>query len=115
MTITVKDLFQYDSNFDQAKIRRLTGKKDYKKSDIIDLSRLAALNDKDLSIFVAKKEGKSFVNSIKDDNMRTKIADATGIKTENKQNNQSWNIPGNIPMNKSIFTIAQETHGKTFS
>jgi len=47
--------------------------------------------------------------------MRTKIADATGIKTENKQNNQSWNIPGNIPMNKSIFTIAQETHGKTFS
>lgn len=60
MSITVKDLFQYDSNFDQAKIRRLTGKKDYKKSDIIDLSRLAALNDKDLSIFVAKKRRQIF-------------------------------------------------------
>ena len=32
MSLTVKDLFQYDSNFDPAKIRRLTGKSDYKKT-----------------------------------------------------------------------------------
>ena len=57
MSITVKDLFQYDPNFDNAKLQRLTGKKDYQKTDTINLSRLAGLNDKDLSIFAAKKEG----------------------------------------------------------
>ena len=61
MAITVKDLFQYDPNFEPAKIRRLTGKTNYKKSDTVDLSRLAALNDKDLSVFAAKKEGKTFL------------------------------------------------------
>lgn len=30
MAITVKDLFQYDPNFEPAKIRRLTGKTNYK-------------------------------------------------------------------------------------
>lgn len=106
MAITVKDLFQYDPNFDQAKIRRLTGKTNYKKSDSVDLSRLAALNDKDLSVFAAKKEGKSFLNSIQDDNMRTKIADAARIKNEEKtQNNKNADTPAGIPMNKSIFDI----------
>ena len=41
MSITVKDLFQYDPNFDNAKLQRLTGKKDYQKTDTINLSRLA--------------------------------------------------------------------------
>ena len=36
MGITVKDLFQYDPNFDPAKIRRLTGKSNYKKTDTVD-------------------------------------------------------------------------------
>lgn len=31
MSITVKDLFQYDPNFDKAKIQRLTGKKIIRK------------------------------------------------------------------------------------
>ena len=110
MSITVKDLFQYDPNFDKAKIQRLTGKKDYKKTDTVDLSRLAALNDKDLSIFAAKKEGKTFVNYIKDDNMRTQVADASGVKIndEKQQSNQNSNNASNIPMDKSIFDIEKE-------
>lgn len=35
MGITVKDLFQYDPNFDPAKIRRLTGKSNYKKQILL--------------------------------------------------------------------------------
>lgn len=31
MSITVRDLFQYDPNFPPAKIKILTGKSDYKK------------------------------------------------------------------------------------
>lgn len=100
MTVTVKDLFLYDANFDPAKIRRLTGKTNYKKTDTVNLSRLAALNDKDLSVFVAKKEGKSFLSSVQDDNMKTQIADASGIKTGN---NQTSNIPAYMPMDKSVF------------
>ena len=111
MAITVKDLFQYDPNFEPAKIRRLTGKTNYKKSDTVDLSRLAALNDKDLSVFAAKKEGKTFLNSIQDDNMKTQIADAAHIKNEEKtQNNKNNKMPADIPMDKSIFDIdKQET------
>ncbi len=106
MTITVKDLFQYDPNFEPAKIRRLTGKSNYKKSDIVDLSRLAALNDKDLSVFAAKKEGKTFLNSIQDDNMRVQIANAAHIKNEEKtQNNKNDKMPAGIPMDRSIFDI----------
>ena len=109
MSITVKDLFQYDPNFDKAKIQRLTGKKNYKKSDTIDLSRLAGLNDKDLSIFAAQKEGKTFVNYIQDDNMRTQIADASGVKIDDKKENKSnANNVTNIPMDKSIFDIDKQ-------
>lgn len=106
MSITVKDLFQYDPNFEQAKIIRLTGKKNYKKNDTVDLSRLAALNDKDLSIFAAKKEGKTFVNYINDDNMRTQIADAAHINyEENTQNNKNDTLSADIPKDKNIFDI----------
>ncbi len=106
MSITVRDLFQYDPNFPPAKIKILTGKSDYKKSDTVDLARLAALNDKNLSVFAAEKEGKSFVNSIKNDNMRAQVADATGIKNEEKNNNnKKENFPSIIPMEKSIFDI----------
>lgn len=105
MAITVKDLFQYDPNFAQAKIRRLTGKTNYKKSDTVDLSRLAALNDKGLSIFAAKKEGKTFINSIQDDNMRTQIAEAVHIKNEEKAQNNSNAVSSVIPMDKSIWDI----------
>lgn len=110
MSITVKDLFQYDPNFEPAKIRRLTGKTNYKKSDTVDLSRLAALNDKDLSVFAAKKAGKRFLNSIQDENMRKQIADASHIKNEegqvNKQNEN--NAASHIPMDKSIFDIEKQ-------
>lgn len=109
MSITVKDLFQYDPNFDKAKIQRLTGKKNYKKSDIIDLSRLAGLNDKDLSIFAVKKEGNSFVNYIQNDNIRLQVADASGIKIDNDNKNKSGSGNAtNIPMDKSILDIYKE-------
>ncbi len=109
MSITVKDLFQYDPNFDKAKIQRLTGKKNYKKTDTIDLSRLAGLNDKDLSIFAAQKEGKTFVNYIQDDNMRTQVSDAAGVKIDGKKENKSNadNVT-NIPTDKSIFDIDKQ-------
>lgn len=109
MAITVKDLFQYDPNFEPAKIRRLTGKTNYKKSDIVDLSRLAALNDKNLSIFAAKKEGKTFLNAIQDDNMRKKISEESHIKNEDEnQNIQNANTAMSIPMDKSIFDIDKQ-------
>ena len=98
MAITVKDLFQYDANFDPVKIRRLTGKSNFSKNDIVDLSRLAALNDKNLSVFVAKKEGKSFINHIQDDNMKTAVAD---ISLNQKKNSKV--LSSNTPIDKSIF------------
>ncbi len=106
MAITVKDLFQYDPNFDQAKIRRLTGKTNYKKSDTVDLSRLAALNDKDLSIFAAKKEGKTFLRAIQNDDMKSQIADAAHIKnTDENKKTQNRHVPAHISMDKSVFDV----------
>ena len=111
MGITVKDLFQYDPNFDPAKIRRLTGKSNYKKTDSVDLSTLAALNDKDLSIFAAKKD-RGVINYITDDGMRAQVADASHVKNvknektnKNEQNNSN---AGTIPMDKSIFDIKEK-------
>ena len=100
MAITVKDLYQYNENFEWAKIQRLTGKSNPEKTDTVDLSRLAALNDKNLSVFVAEKEGKSFLNSISDDNMRTQVADVAGLNNNQNQNNP---VPSSIPMGKSVF------------
>lgn len=108
MGITVKDLFQYDPNFDPAKIRRLVGKSNYEKTDTVDLARLAALNDKDLSIFAAKKD-RGVINYIADDGIRAQVADAShvkNVKNENtNQNEQNNNNLGFIPMDKSIFDI----------
>lgn len=89
MSITVEDLFQYNPSFDLTKIKYLTGKTDFQEKDTVDLTRLAALNDKNLSIFAAQKEGKSFVNSIKDDNMRTQIAQAVKINADNEDNGKT--------------------------
>lgn len=108
MGLTVKDLFEYDINFEPAKIRRLTGKTNYKKNDSIDLLRLAALNDKNLSIFAAKKD-KGVVSYITDDSIRTQVANASNVKDvknkNTKENEQKYNNITTIPMKKSIFDI----------
>ncbi len=110
MGITVKDLFQYDPNFDPVKIRRLTGKSNYKETDTVDLYRLAALNDKNLSIFAAKKDS-GLVNYITDDSMRAQVAEAAHVKNVknenvNKNKQKIYNI-NTIPMDKSIFDIKE--------
>ncbi len=102
MSITVKDLFQYNPNFDPKKIEYLTGKKNYDKKDTINLSRVEGLNDIDFSIFVADKEGKSFVNSIKDDKMKISVTKAIGDDNNQEQNKS---VSADIPMDKSIFDL----------
>ena len=86
-------------------------KSNYKKTDSVDLSRLAALNDKDLSIFAAKKD-RGVINYITDDGMRAQVADASHVKNvknektnKNEQNNSN---AGTIPMDKSIFDIKEK-------
>lgn len=105
MSITVKDIYKKFPDFSYDKMKRLTGKSEFEENDTIQLSRIAALGDKNLSVFVAEKEGKSFVNTIQNDNMRTQIADASGIKTDDAKN---ANIPAYIPMDKSVFDYQKQ-------
>lgn len=100
MSITVMDVYKKFPDFGYEKMKKLTGKSDFEDGDTIQLSRIAAFGDKNLSIFAAEKEGKPFVNTIQDDNMKAQIADASGIKTDNAQN---ANVPAYIPMDKSVF------------
>lgn len=101
MSITVKEVC---AKFDlsEVELKRLTGKTDFKPNDNIDLSKIESLGNKNLSIWVAEKEGKAFVYNIQDDDMRKQIACDAGIKTEdNAQKNA--NLPAYIPMDKSVF------------
>lgn len=104
MSITVKDLYQYNPNFDPKDVVILTGKTDFKKDDTIVLSRVTSLNDNDFSIFVAEKEGKSFINTVQDHKKRAELAEAANVDISDR-NQKTANMPSAIPMNKSIFDI----------
>ncbi len=106
MGITAGDIFTRFGENDTTKalVRKLVGKDDFDGKTSISLYTIASYQGNmadELSVFVAEKEGKSYVDMLSD-NRKTEIAQKTGINSGTDENK---NQIGKIPMDTSIFDI----------
>lgn len=103
MTITVGDIYTAFPNFNPKDIITMLGSKDFDGKTVVPLSRIAALDNKNLSIFATQKEKDQFTNLLSEAR-RPEYIEAAGLQTNNKDNKKNGNSQA-IPMNKSIFDI----------
>lgn len=109
MAITVGDIYtQFPTFNEKDMIKLMNGKTDFNGRDTVSLSNIAAYKGAfadELSVFTAKKEGKSFVNMFSD-GKRQEIAQAANIQTNDQngtQNSAQHYVPNYIPMGTSVF------------
>lgn len=107
MTITVGDIYtQFPGFRPEDMIKLCNGNKNLNGRTTVSLSNIAAFGDNDLSVFAAKREGKSFTNMLAK-NERIEINQTAGIADNNKdKNSPDANSSQAIPMNTSIFDVA---------
>jgi hypothetical protein len=105
MAVTVKNLYEFDPNFDPKKIVKLVGRTNFKKTDTIDLKKVEGLGDKKLTTYVADKEGKSYINTIYDENLQAQVAKDTNTTLSNQQSQQN---PDPMSMDGSLFNVKRD-------
>ena len=106
MSITVGDIYTAFPAFKPKDMLKLVGKEEFNGRTVIPLERIAAYKNKDLSIFVAKEEKNSYTKLLGDD--QTKVNKEAGIKEQPKNVTADNNNAQPIPMETSIFDIAQK-------
>ena len=110
MTITVSDIYTKFPTFRQEDmVKLMNGRTDFNGRDTVSLQNIAAFNGenaKELSVFVAKKEGNSFVGMLNGSKLES-VQKETGVQAN--KNNGSENKQGTdyIAMNTSIFDVAK--------
>ena len=108
MTITVGAIYTAFPNFNPDDMIKLcNGNKDLNGRTVVPLANIAAFGDKNLSVFVAKKEGKTYTGMLPK-NERAEINSAAKLKdaepVQEKDNNA--NSGREIPRDTSVFDIA---------
>lgn len=113
MAITVGDIYtQFPTFKPEDMVKLMNGRTDFNGRDTVSLTNIAAYKGEfadELSVFTAKKEGKSFVNMYPKDK-RQEIAQAAQIKTDGQDNtkkNGQNAVPAYIPMEQSVWDIAK--------
>lgn len=112
MTITVGDIYTQFPGFNpQDMITLMNGRTDFDGSDAVPLANIAGYSGgyaEELSIFTAKQEGKSFMDMLHGEAGK-KISAEAGIQDDNKKSdNKTRGIQSSIPMDTSIWDIANK-------
>lgn len=123
MGITVGDIYSAFPNFSrEAMIKLMNGRKDFEGKDavpLINIARYKGQFDKELSIFAAKEEGKSFISLVSDEHNRNELAKTANISLDNNYNKNNITetaVPqAAIPMGTSVFDIAAQKRSQQFS
>lgn len=107
MTITVGDIYTAFPGFKPSDMIKLcNGNENLNGRTVVSLANIAAFGDKDLSVFVAKKEGKAYTGLLSKGES-AEVSAAAGVNkntgTQEASNNQSQ-----IPMDTSVFDIAAQ-------
>ncbi len=112
MTITVGDIYTQFPGFNpKDMITLMNGRTDFDGSDTVPLANIAGYSGgyaRELSIFTAKQEGKSFTGMLHGEEGK-KISAEAGIQDDtHKSDKKARGIPSSIPMDTSVWDIAQE-------
>ena len=114
MGITVGDIYTKFPQFPPEAMEKLVGSKNFNGRTAINLSNLALYNGqyaKDLSVFIAEKEGVNYTNLLSGSKKEetTKLA---GINDNTQNSVASNNLQnGGIPMDTSVFDIPRPDMG----
>lgn len=110
MTITVGAIYSAFPNFDPKDMIKLcNGNENLNGRTVVPLTNIASFGDKNLSIFAAELEGKNYTNLLAK-NERIEINSAAKVKDTDtaQENEKNLNTDSSIPMNTSIFDVAQK-------
>lgn len=111
MAITVGDIYKQFPTFrPEDMVKLMNGRTDFNGRDTVSLQNIATFKgqyDKELSVFVAKKEGKSFVGMLNGSKLEN-VQKETGIQANKKDSSQKKQGAGHIAMNTSIFDVAKQ-------
>lgn len=107
MSITVGDIYKAFPTFKtEDMIKLMNGRSDFNGSSKVSLTNIASYNGgmaNELSIFAAKKEGKSFISMLSD--TKQENVQKSGVMKDNNNQKDKWGTPNKIPMGTSIFNI----------
>ena len=109
MSITVGDIYTAFPTFKPKDMIDLMGTEKFNGRSEVSLSKIAHYKGgmaKELSVFTAKKEGKSYTNMLSQTE-RQKVSEKAKINTgENKT--QEKPVPKNISMDTSVFDLNKQ-------
>lgn len=111
MAITVGDIYAAFPNFKpEDMIKLCNGNENLNGRTQVSLANIAAFGDENLSIFAAKMEGKNYTNLL-GEKARADVNAAIGINASEQrpQNEIAQNNTKSIPMDTSVFDLAQNT------
>lgn len=114
MTITVGAIYSAFPTFNPKDMIKLcNGNENLNGRTVVPLANIAALGNKDLSVFAAKKEGKNYTNLLGKQEQASVNA-AAGIKEtgQTPKADKDSNNAQVIPMDKSVFDIADPNKKK---
>ncbi|MCM1009467.1 MAG: hypothetical protein NC390_01130 [Fusobacterium sp.] len=106
MAITVGDIYTAFPTFKPKDMIDLMGTEKFNGRSEVSLSKIAHYKGgmaKELSVFTAKKEGKSYTNMLSQTE-RQNVSEKANINADgNKQDKKP--VPQNIPMDTSVFDV----------
>jgi len=112
MTVTVGDIYTAIPSFrPDDMIKLMNGRSDFNGRNTVSLANIASYSGsfaQELSVFTAKKEGKTFTNMLTE-SKREDVSKAGAIKPENtnqKTEKQNYTLP--IAMDTSIFNLSPQ-------
>lgn len=115
MGITVEQIYKRFPQFKDSDMKKLVGSSSFDGQTVVSLNRFASYNGqyaKDLSVFVAEKEGVDYTKLLSR-SKREETTKLAGINDDKQDSLASTNKPQNnsIPMGVSVFDIPKPEKG----
>ena len=115
MGITVEQIYKQFPQFKDSDMEKLVGSSSFNGQTVVSLNRFASYNGqyaKDLSIFVAEKEGVNYTKLLSG-NKKEETTKLAGINDDMQDTLASTNKPksNSIPMGVSVFDIPKPEMG----
>lgn len=115
MGITVEQICKRFPQFKDSDMEKLVGSSSFNRQTVVSLNRFASYNGqyaKDLSVFVAEKEGGNYTKLLSG-SKREETTKLAGINDDKQDSLARTNKPQNnsIPMGVSVFDIPKTEKG----
>lgn len=118
MAITVGLIYDTFPQIKPEDIQRLVGTSNYNSKTVIPLDNIAKYSGQyasNISVFTAKREGGAYAKLLPDEKFKKvkSVLNNSAIQEHNKEQNVNQPQQGTIPLDKSVFDIANKKQNAT--